>query len=123
MELKLSKLRKTWIFDLDGTLLVHNGYLETGDELLPGVAEFFQTLPEDDFILILTARPSEYAEQTIEFLNGAGIRYDEIIFDVPVGERLLFNDDKPWGVTTSYAVRLKRNEGLSDVHVTIDENI
>lgn len=31
MELKLSTLRKTWIFDLDGTLVVHNGYREDGD--------------------------------------------------------------------------------------------
>ncbi|MBR1580324.1 MAG: hypothetical protein IJ668_07485 [Selenomonadaceae bacterium] len=123
MELKLSTLRKTWIFDLDGTLVVHNGYREDGDRLLPGVAEFFQTIPAEDFILILTARPKEYADMTIEFLKSAGIRYNEIMFDIPVGERLLFNDDKPWGWVASYAVRLKRNEGLSDVHVTIEENL
>ena len=29
--LKLSTLNKTWIFDFDGTLVVHNGY-KTGED-------------------------------------------------------------------------------------------
>lgn len=35
-DLKLSSLPKTWIFDLDGTILVHNGYKNGGDRILPG---------------------------------------------------------------------------------------
>lgn len=42
MSLVLSPLPKTWIFDVDGTIVKHNGYLtEKGDELLPGVRVFF----------------------------------------------------------------------------------
>ena len=37
-QLILSTLPKTWIFDLDGTILKHNGYKIDGeDTLLPGV--------------------------------------------------------------------------------------
>ena len=36
-----SNLNKTWIFDLDGTLVIHNGYKCGEDTLLPGVKEFF----------------------------------------------------------------------------------
>ena len=34
---RLDDIEKTWIFDLDGTLVVHNGYKNGVDELLPGV--------------------------------------------------------------------------------------
>ena len=123
MTLNLSPLNKTWIFDLDGTLVIHNGYKIGKDQLLPGVKDFFDAIPTEDFILILTAREKEAAEQTIKFLQGAGIRYNEIIFEVPTGERLLFNDDKPSGLVTSHSVRLKRDEGLKDIRVIIDENL
>ena len=33
-ELILSTLPKTWIFDLDGTLVKHNGYKEDGIDIL-----------------------------------------------------------------------------------------
>lgn len=37
----LSPLPKTWILDLDGTLVKHNGYkLDGHDTLLPGAREF-----------------------------------------------------------------------------------
>ena len=94
MELNLSVLQKTWIFDIDGTILKHNGYLEFEDELLPGVKEFFDDIPKTDYILILTGRKFCYAQRTIDFLNNNKIRFDKIIFDIPLGERILFNDIK-----------------------------
>lgn len=123
MQLTMSPLSKVWIFDLDGTLVVHNGYKTGDDELLPGVLDFLKKISPDDYILIVTARESEAKEQTINFLNKVGIRFDKIIFDVPMGERILINDDKPSGLQTSFAVRLKRNQGLEDLSVIIDENL
>ena len=56
-ELILSTLPKTWIFDLDGTLLKHNGYkLDGKDTLLDGVKEYLDELPKEDKIIILTSR-------------------------------------------------------------------
>jgi len=109
---KLSSLSKTWIFDLDGTLVKHNGYKNGGDELLPGVYEFFTNVSEDDRIVILTARSSEFREETEKFLSINNIRYDHIIYDLPFGERILFNDVKPSGLKTAYAYNLKRDVGL-----------
>ena len=123
MKLVMSPLSKTWIFDMDGTLVVQNGYKFGEDKILPGVKEFFDKIPPTDFILIVTAREEEVREQTIEFLNEVGIRFDKIIFGVPTGERILINDDKPSGLVTSYAVRLKRDEGLGDLDFVIDENL
>lgn len=107
-----SDLSKTWIFDLDGTLVKHNGYKNGQDELLPGVKEFFNQIDDDDSIIILTARLSTYKNITEKFLNENNIRYDYIIFDLPVGERILFNDKKPDGLKTAYAYNLDRNVGL-----------
>ena len=39
-EMILSTLPKTWILDLDGTILKHNGYRTDGrDTVLPGAGE------------------------------------------------------------------------------------
>ena len=121
-DLKLSSLPKTWIFDLDGTILVHNGYKNGGDRILPGVKEFFDNIPETDHILILTARKEEVLESTIEFLKDNGIRYNNILADILFGERILLNDMKGSGLKTAYAVNLKRDEGLN-FSVYIDEDL
>ena len=120
--LKLSSLPKTWIFDLDGTILIHNGYKNGGDRILPGVKEFFDKIPETDYILILTARKEEVLESSIKFLKDNGIRYNEILADIPFGERILLNDMKDSGLKTAYAINLKRDEGL-DFSVEVDENL
>lgn len=107
-----SDLNKTWIFDLDGTLLKHNGYKNGGEELLPGVKEFFSKISKDDRIVILTARDTKYQQITEKFLKDNGIRFDHIIYDLPIGERILFNDKKPSGLKTAYAYNLDRDSGL-----------
>lgn len=107
-----SDLNKTWIFDLDGTLLKHNGYKNGGEELLPGVKEFFSKISKDDRIVILTARDTKYQQITEKFLNDNEIRFDHIIYDLPIGERILFNDKKPSGLKTAYAYNLDRDTGL-----------
>lgn len=106
----LSTLPKSWIFDLDGTILKHNGYRTDGqDTLLPGVREFFSGLPTEDRVIILTSRQEAYREQTEFFLKANGIRYDEILFDMPMGERIVVNDRKPSGLDMAVAVNLDRD--------------
>ena len=52
---RLDDIEKTWIFDLDGTLVVHNGYKNGVDELLSGVKEFYEkNINDTDYILIIT---------------------------------------------------------------------
>lgn len=109
----LSTLPKTWIFDLDGTIVKHNGYKIDGkDSLLPGVKEYIDRIPKEDKIVILTSRTDEYKEQTICFMNEYGIRYDEILFQMPLGERIIVNDRKPSGLDMAIAVNLDRDQFL-----------
>lgn len=112
-ELILSTLPKTWIFDLDGTLLKHNGYkLDGKDTLLDGVKEYLDELPKEDKIIILTSRLEEYGEMTIEFLREQEIRFDQILFEMPMGERILVNDRKPSGLDMAVALNLERDSFL-----------
>lgn len=122
-KITLSTLPKTWIFDFDGTLVIHNGYKTGEDQLLPGVKEFLNQIPKEDFVLVLTGREKEAKEQTMKFIKENELRCDQILFEVPLGERLLFNDKKPSGLKMSYAVNLNRNEGLLSTYVEIDNNL
>lgn len=106
----LSTLGKTWLFDLDGTLVKHNGYkLDGHDTLLSGVKEYLDALPQEDRIIILTSRADEYRQVTLDFLAEQGIRYDDILFNMPYGERILVNDRKPSGLDMSVAVSVERD--------------
>ena len=107
----LSTLPKTWILDLDGTLVKHNGYkLDGTDTLLAGAKEYLAELPEEDRIVILTSREERYREETLKFLKESGIRYDEILFEMPMGERIVVNDRKPSGLSMAVAVNVERNQ-------------
>ena len=121
-KIELSTLPKTWIFDLDGTLVVHNGHLEGTDVFLPGALDFLKNIDKEDTIVILTARPSEYSEKTIEGFEKLGIEIDHWIFDMPSGERILFNDEKPKGLQTAFSYCVRRNGGLTNFQVVTSEN-
>jgi FMN phosphatase YigB (HAD superfamily) len=123
VHLTLSPLNKTWIFDFDGTLVEHNGYKSGEDRFLPGALEMLRAIPEDDFVLILTAREKEAAEKTERFLKKNGVRFDHILYEMPMGERLLFNDSKPSGLKMCYSIECSRNEGLKKFSFSIDDTL
>ncbi len=122
-ELSLSSLPHTWIFDVDGTLVKHNGYKIGGrDTLLRGVEELFASIPSEDMIILLTSRKSEEKERLENFMRKHRLRYDHIIFNAPVGERLLVNDNKPSGLVCAYAVNKTRDEPLN-IPFKIDKDL
>lgn len=121
--LRLSPLGHTWIIDLDGTLVAHNGYKAGGDCWLPGALEFLRSIPGDDAIVFLTARENEARHMTEKFLASHGIAYKAILFEMPMGERILINDDKPSGLTCAHSVRIRRNIGLEDFNFSIDPDL
>ena len=122
-QLRISQLGHTWVLDFDGTLVEHNGYKTGEDKFLPGVKEFLQSIPKDDFVLILTAREKEARDKTEKFLKNNGIKYNEILFEMPMGERILINDNKPSGLRCAYAITPNRNQGLENLNIVIDENL
>ena len=114
-KIKLSKnLSHTWFIDLDGSIVKHNGYIvDKEDSLLDGVSVFFRNIPTKDIIIITTSRKKKFKKKKIEFLKKNKIRFNEIIFGLPYGERILINDIKPnQKLKTSISINLKRNYGL-----------
>lgn len=121
--LELSSLAKTWILDIDGTLVKHNGHKIDGyDTLLDGVKEFFETLSPNDKVVLLTARKEEELPALKEFLEKNNIHYDSLLTDMPMGERILVNDRKPSGLDMSFAVNKNRDE-VFNVNYTINEEL
>ena len=114
-KIKLSKnLSHTWFIDLDGSIVKHNGYIvDKEDSLLDGVSVFFRNIPTKDIIVITTSRKKKFKKKTIKFLKKNKIRFNEIMFDLPYGERILINDIKPnQKLKTSIIINHKRNYGL-----------
>ncbi len=123
MDLTLSSLGHTWLLDLDGTIVEHNGYKKYGrDVFLPGAKELLAGIPATDMILFLTSRTEDYKDITESFLRDNNIRYDQIIYGLPYGERILLNDNKPSGLKMGYAVNLVRDAG-TDIQITVDETL
>lgn len=116
--IQMSALPKTWIFDLDGTIVKHNGYLLDGfDTLLPGAKEFLLSIPNGDMVIFITSRKESVRQMTEDFLRKQNIRYDYIIFDAPCGERILVNDNKPSGLHMAYSINPKRDHFMKEKFV------
>ena len=114
-KIKLTKnLSHTWFIDIDGTILKHNGYLiDKKDTILKGVKKFFKKIPKKDKIILITSRKKNILKKTSLFLKKNNIRFDQVIFDLPYGERILINDIKPKNnLKTAISINVKRNEGL-----------
>lgn len=121
--LELSSLNKTWILDVDGTLVKHNGYLLDGhDTLLEGVKEFFEKISPEDKVVLMTARKEEYLPSLKEFLAQNNIRYDYLLTNMPMGERILVNDKKPSGLKCAFTINKERDCKL-DISYTIREDL
>lgn len=123
MNIILSPLPHTWILDVDGTIVKHNGYkLDGYDTLLDGVKEFFASIPPEDKIVFLTAREGDSLEALKMFLKQNNLRYDHILTDMPVGERILVNDRKPSGLNMAYVIS-KDRDAFFDIACDIDEEL
>ena len=119
----LSTLGHTWLIDLDGTLVKHNGYkLQGFDTLLDGSLEFLNSIPKEDMIILITARKEEYRELTEAFLRDNGIKYSHIIFNAPYGERILINDRKVSGLNTAIAINTERDD-FDEIILEVNESL
>ena len=101
-------LKPGWLTHVKNNLI----FTEDRDELLPGVKDLWDTFNPEDMIILTTARPQKFKEQTIQFLNDNQIRFNHIIFDLPRGERVLVNDKKPDIDITAIAINVERDKGF-----------
>lgn len=117
MDIITSTLNKTFFIDVDGTIFEHNT-----NNILPGVLEFFNKIDKNDKIIITTSRKSYNQDNLIDALKQYNLRYDKIIFDLPLGERIVINDIKPeTNLNTAIAININRNVGLESINITRDD--
>ena len=121
--LTLSPLGHTWILDLDGTIVKHNGYKTDGhDTFLDGAEDFLRNIPDGDMIIFVTSRDAELKNMTESFLSAHAIRYDYVIYNAPYGERILLNDKKPSGLITAVAVSTDRDI-FNEIRIEVDKSL
>jgi hypothetical protein len=120
-ELIVSMQSHTWLIDVDGTILKHNGHKFGNEEILPGVKDLWKLIPKNDVIILLSARTQGEMKETLKLLNINQLRYNKAIFGLPKGERILINDQKPGGLLTAIAINIQRDVGLKGLNLQIDE--
>lgn len=113
----------TILCDLDGTMCTHYGdltkQLKQPLQLLDGTLDRLKEWESKGYrIIITTGRKESMRKRTIEQLEEAGIFYDQIIFGIGGGVRVLINDlkegsDQP----TAIAINTKRNEGIKNIKI------
>jgi len=127
----MEKLNKTFFIDIDGTIFVHRSNEELDDMIkrsgeashlnevpISEGIKFVKSISPEDSIIFTTARLSRHKEHTIKLLYFYRIRFNDILFDLPSGPRILINDSKPVGtcgnryiLSTAYAMNVDRNSG------------
>ena len=132
--MEIESLNKTWFVDVDGTILYHHSN-NSLDELIERYGSesykhetpiensinFFQSLPEDDVIIIATAREKRHIDHTLNVLEYIGMPFNQWIFELGCGPRIVVNDIKPPGwagnsepLQTAYGMNLERDHGIVD---------
>lgn len=122
-KLELSPLGHTWLLDLDGTILKHNGYkLDGKDTILENAINFFSSIPAGDMIIFTTSRSDSEKVSTEKFLHENNIPFNHIIYNLPFGERILINDKKPSGLETAKAINIDRDK-FPDLVIEVNDNL
>jgi len=94
----VKKSYSSFFVDIDGVLIKNSGEFcgpKWGDA--PGIKENIDVINKlfnggKTQIILTTSRKSEYKEKTIKQLEKEGIKYHQIIFDLPHAKRVIVND-------------------------------
>lgn len=103
--------REVIFIDLDGTLVIHNYDPEHIDEKLIKKTVEFLDEHKDAYIVLTTSRSLENVQKAIEYLYNEGIHFDDMIYDLPTGKRILVNDHKKGSEDKAFAINLERDRG------------
>ncbi len=111
----METLSKTWFVDIDGTIMYHHTNDSLDDMIekygtssylhekpIPSAIEFFKNRPKKDRIIIATAREKKHIEHTLKALRHHGMPFDDWVFDLGAGPRVVVNDIKPPLVADSF---------------------
>lgn len=116
-------MTKTYILDIDGTLLEHipnfqEIHSHPSLRALPGAKEKTSLWHcQGHVIVLMTARPEGLRKLTEQQLHNAGIIYDMLIMGVGQGPRILVNDFVPGAEQKAIGINIVRNlDGIINVN-------
>ena len=135
----MESLSKTWFVDVDGTIIKHSTNEELDEMIfkfkdksylaekpIASAIEFFKNRPKRDRIVIATAREKRHIEHTLKVLRHHGMPFDDYVFELGAGPRIVVNDIKPPGAAgnkdplkTAYGLDVERDEGITSQHEDI----
>lgn len=116
METNTGKLNKETIFvDLDGTLILFNLEPErVTDRIIPSTMSYLiKKKAEGACIVCTTARSAWHTALAIANANIPLDFFDHILYDLPMGKRILINDTKDINTPSAEAMVLERDKGMS----------
>lgn len=112
----------TYFLDIDGTLVPHltneqidlimSNKIVIKEELLVGVKELWTKFKKNDVIIITTARRESHRELTTKIFTENNLRYDNLIMNLPSGQRVLINDSPDIFYKKAISINVKRNQGF-----------
>jgi len=119
----VSQRPKTIISDVDGVILIQankwpvKSYDPREVEAIPNTVKILNALyTAGHQIILVTARPEEYRQETSYQLKRFGLQFTQLVMGLPTGQRILINDMKleEEGIPTAIAINLIRDEGLTE---------
>jgi hypothetical protein len=121
---RFDRARKyTFFVDIDGTLFhlpKHVPYESSDTTLLPGAIDKLTEWKQQGHTIVLTTgRETARRDKLIKQLSDLRIPYDQLVTGLASGTRIVINDKKPYCEfhKMSYAVQLRRNEGISHISI------
>jgi hypothetical protein len=114
------KLNKETIFvDLDGTLILFNLEPErvTDRIIMSTMSYLIQKKAEGHWIVCTTARNKEHADLAIKNASIPLDFFDKIIYDLPMGKRILINDSKEGSSPSAEVIVLVRDKGMEEFYM------
>jgi hypothetical protein len=108
---------QTYFIDLDGTLFKSTDQLQEPDwgdnEKLMSNIELVSSLASTSYIIFVTSRPESYRMKTMEQLEKAGLRFNQLLMGLPNTRRVLINnyEDGINPYPAAMAINLKKDVG------------
>lgn len=119
MKLGKAELPHTFLLDIDGCILKHQGTISRMITELPvatkeAIEAIDHLISKGHIIILTTGRPASCKKQTKKQLRLLGISYHQLVMGVGIGARVIVNDLRPGDDNpTAAAICLTRDEGLS----------
>lgn len=103
--------RETYLWDIDGCIVFHTEIPNPDFKFLPGaIKKIKRQIKNNCYLILLTGRSQKDAMPIINELEKRGIRFQNYIFDLPVGTRTIINDTSAEGECKAFAISHKRNQ-------------